>query len=166
MEKELVLLVGIQFVGKTDWAKENYFGKGYQIVSYDPIRMALATNKIQPEQSLYPVVSTMAKSFMLQELPVLVNGNNITLESLHIWKKICFDYEYKFKVVFFDKPLEEALKVMKERKLENKENTEIIKNNYELLLELKTILNMKHQKIADEVVFVSNISEDKKDEIL
>ena len=164
MEKELILFVGVQFVGKTDYLKENYFGKEYQIISYDAIQSALITNGVDPNKNLYPIVGIIAKNYLLQELPIVVNGLNISLESLHIWKKLCFEHQYKFKLIVFDITLEKIIENMKERKLFNKENEKIIKTNYEMIQELKTVLAMKHQKIADDILFIK--SEEEKDEIL
>lgn len=171
MEKELTLLVGIQFVGKNEWMRKNYFGKAQQIINYESIELALIKNGIQADQNVFPFVGTMARSIMMQGLPVVVCGLNITIESLHIWKKMCFEYQYKFKIVVFDEELETALKGMEDRKLLNDDNKKVLETNYEMLQELKTVLKMKHQKIADDISYVVRDvydakSEDKKDEIL
>jgi predicted kinase len=164
MEKELVLFVGVQFVGKTEYLKENYFGKEYQIISYDAIQNALMANGVDPNKNLYPIVGIIAKNYLLQELPVVVNGLNISIESLHIWKKLCFEHQYIFKLIIFDVSLENIIENMKKRQLLTEENEKIIKTNYEMFQELKIILDMKHQKIADDILFIK--SEEEKDEIL
>jgi predicted kinase len=163
MEKELVVLVGIQFVGKYEYMKKNYFDKPYQIISYDFIEASMRQHSMDI-QNIYAIVSMIAINIMRQGLSIVVNGLNISLEALHIWKKMCFQNGYKLKLIVFDKDIKISEDKLKAIKSDNEQNLNILKQNFEMLQELKTILKMKHQKIADEIIYTN--SEDKKDEVL
>ena len=152
MEKELVLLVGVQFVGKTKYMQENYYRKPYQIVYYDAVQAAMNKSGIQT-QHLPVFLTAFANSVMAQGLPVLVNGVNISLEALHIWKKMCFDYGYKLKLIMFDADKEKIFKELEKQNALTDANKEAMEKNIEMYEELKTVLNLKHQKIADEIEY-------------
>jgi len=158
MEREVVLFIGVPFAGKEKYLQENYYGKNYQIISLITIQ-----NILQQEQrdvkTLSDIVSVMTKSFMARGLPIVAHGNNVGIEVIQSWQRLCKATQYKLKVIMFEPNKEEIFKKLKETEQFNEETQKLIENNIEVYDEIKKILDidLKHQKLADEVVYVNEL---------
>jgi len=168
MEREVVLFVGVPFVGKEKYLQENYYGTQYQIVSLPTIQNILQQER-GDSKALSEIVSIMTKSFMSRGLPIVAHGNNVGIELIQSWKRLCTVTQYKLKIIMFEPHKEDIFQRLKETEQFTDEAKKLIENNIEVYDEIKSLLSvqLKHQKMADDVVYIDlkvyqNTEEDKK----
>jgi|WetSurSiteA1Bulk_404760.scaffolds.fasta_scaffold00418_2 predicted kinase len=161
--RNLVLMIGPTMSGKTTYVNR-YLGKLQLISEYYVKRALLEEDKSLPHDMSYFIMSVMCRSFMLNELSIVTDEQNLDIESLMIWRKLASEYKYFLEGVLLDTPYEVCLERAQKVVGKNKDYTVLLKKQFEKFEELKTILNMKHHKIFDNLIIVK--PEEKQDEVL
>jgi len=160
--KELTIVVGLPYSKIITYVTEN-FSNG-QIISKYGIRKAMPYTKIDQNDSvLYLITEVMVRSSMTIGRPICVAEDALDIETILIWKKIAIEHDYKIKVLIYDLPVEECYYNQDDQKKEMLSHFLKINKKFD---ELKEILQMKHQKIVDDVEVVKPSMEDKQDEVL
>lgn len=154
---ELIVMIGMTSSGKT-YHVDKFYLKSHQIISSRHIKEAIKTTKLPNDQNLvYMTMEIITRSHMIKRLPIVIDENNLTIESLFFWKKICSEFDYILKGIILDTPLEICVKRL--ASLTEEELTEEIheklKKENERVEELKILLNMKHQKILDRTTYIT-----------
>jgi predicted kinase len=155
--RNLIVMIGMTAAGKT-YHVDKFYLAGHQIVSSRHIREAIKTTKLPDDTNLiYMTMELIVRANMIKGLPIVVDENNLTIESLFFWKKLCSELNYILKGVVLDTPLEVCVKrfrgLLKEPMTE--EMHEKLKKEYEQVEELKVLLNMKHQQVLDRVSYIT-----------
>jgi predicted kinase len=150
-------MVGTVASGKTYFVNDAQYAQKYQIISEECVVTAMKQIglDINPE-TLYPIISVMAKSHMIRGLPVVVDEKNLTLESIYSWKQMAHSHGYKVKGIIMDTPKEECMKRLKELLSGKVQEMMIEKLNTEReqVEEIIEISKMKHQNLFDQVIQV------------
>jgi predicted kinase len=157
LSRELIVMIGMTASGKT-YHVDKFYLASHQIVSSRHIKEAIKTTKLPFDQNLvYMAMELITRSNMIKGLPIVIDENNLTIESLFFWKKMCNEFDYMLKGVILDTPLEICVKrltsLMKDDLTE--EMHEKLKKENEIIEELKVLLNMKHQKILDRATYIT-----------
>jgi predicted kinase len=161
--KNLVLMIGPTMSGKSTYV-EKFLSKLQRISEYHVRRALIEEDKSLPQETSYFVASVMCRSFMLNELSIVADEQNLDIESLMVWRKLTNEYQYFLEGVLLDTPYEICLERAQKIAGKNKDYTMLLKKQFEKFEELKTILNMKHHKIFDNLIIVK--PEEKQDEVL
>lgn len=156
-ERELIVMIGMSFSGKTYHVDFNYLPK-YQLISLKHLKQALKTTRISNEDFIYACMDLVARSYMIKELPIVVDESNLDIDSIFLWKKLTREFGYNLKGVFIDTPLDVCTARLKYAlngdKITEKMH-EKLATEYDKVEELKQILKMKHQSVVDNVVFIT-----------
>jgi predicted kinase len=150
--------------GKTHLTLHEY-AKTHQVINLESIRDALKKELLPTtDEIVYGIVSTMTRSVMIMELPIVVDEKNLTAESLFIWKKLAVQYGYSIKGVVLDT---NPVVCIKRNEIDKKYKCDNGPYYWEkeMLDEIKTVLSMKHQNILDSFEVLTNYG-GKRDEIL
>lgn len=161
--KNLVLMIGPTASGKTTYVDKHLYK--LQRISEYHIRRALSEEStIIPQDMRYLIMGIMCRSFMLNELSIVADEQNLDIESLMVWRKLASEYKYFLEGIIMDTPYEVCLKRAQEAAGKNQDFSMYLKKQFEKFEELKTILNMKHHKIFDNLIIVK--PEENNDEVL
>ena len=150
--RELIVMIGMTCAGKT-YHVDKFYLASHQIISSRHIKQALKNMGIANDELLYMNMDVVARANMLKGLPIIVDENNLTVESLFIWKKLCNEHKYQIKGVLIDTPLEVCVKRLSsliEGELSEQDHQRL-KEEYDQIEELKILLNMKYQNILGKV---------------
>jgi predicted kinase len=152
MSKELLILVGLPFAGKSTHAKYLASRRPYQIIEGACIGKAMNTEgyEISNENMdpVYTVERIMFKAFAQRELPVIIDDRNLLIESIYLWKNLAFSVDYRVLVKIIDTPVDICIRRAKEAGKDER----IIRHIdlcSERLQELRTMFGFKHQNILD-----------------
>jgi predicted kinase len=148
--KQLILMIGLPFSGKTTYVKNLVSRTPLQIIEGTSIALGLKAEGIninnQNMQPVYQVQRIMAHAFMNRELPIIVDERNLTLESIFLWRQIAETKGYKVVGRIINTPVEICLERAKKQE-RGEQFYNHIKICSEQLDELKTMLAFKHQNI-------------------
>jgi len=150
-------MIGITLSGKTTHVDNNYL-PGYQLVSLNHMKNAITFTKIQPVDVVYAAMEIIVRAHMIKGLPIVVDENNITVDSLFLWKTLTRDHGYNLKAVLMDTPLDVCtarVKYLLNGKKITEQMHEKLSKEHEQVNELKKILKMKHQSVVDEVTIIT-----------
>lgn len=168
MQKEMVLMIGLPFAGKSTYVQD--FLKrapGYQVIEGSTIVQGFKEVNVnitnQTMDRVYYVQKIIARAHMERQLPIIVDERNLTLESIFIWRQIAENSDYRTTAVIIDTPLEICLKRAEDNG-RTADFLEHIRTCAEQLNELKLMLGFKHQNILSTYKVIK--PEEKLDEIL
>lgn len=161
--KNLILMIGPSFSGKSYYV-DRYLNKLQRISDFHIRKALIDEDTTLPQDMRYFIMSVMCRSFMLNELSIVVDEQNLDLESLMIWRKLASEYNYFLEGILMDIPFDDCYKRGQVVAGKNQDFTMLLKKQFAKFEELKTILNMKHQKIFDNLIIIN--PEDKADEVL
>jgi predicted kinase len=157
--RELIVMIGMTASGKT-YHIDKFYLNSYQIISRNHIKEAIKTTKITSNQKqlVYLVMDIIARSHLIKGLPVVIDEQNLTVESIFFWKKLVEEFGYEIKGVVLDTPLEVCISRVKEMVNGDlsEEAHETLKKEFEQVEELKILLGMKHQNILDRVTYITH----------
>lgn len=156
-ERDLIVMIGMSLSGKTYHVDLNYLPE-YQLISRNHYQQALATTKMTDPALIYVAMELAARAHMIKGLLIIVDEANLSIDSLYIWKAMTRELGYNFKGVFIDTPLDVCtarLKYLLKGEKITEEMHEKLSLEHEKVEELKTLLKMKHQKLVDNIVFVT-----------
>ena len=151
LKKELIIMIGPSFSGKSFYVNQN-FTNSHQIISHNNIKDAMSLEgSFINEETVCSFMAINAKAHMLRALPIVVDEQNLTIESLFIWKKICLQFGYSMKAIVMDTHFDECAKRFQSITLEGLQgkNYQAMIIQHEMLMEMKMVLELKHQKIVD-----------------
>ena len=154
--RALVLMIGTVASGKTYYLNDEKYVRKYQIVSEECVVAAMQQIGLDVGDSLYPIITVMAKSNMIRGLPIVIDEKNLSLESIYSWKQLAHTHKYKVKGIIMDTPVETCLVRLK-KVLKGKVEESLIQrlqDEREKVEEIIKINKMKHQTLFDEVVHV------------
>jgi len=143
----LILMIGATCSGKTTYVKKNLV-YNYQYISEKAITKAMKFEHLDPKKNLnlvYIVVALYARSLMIQNLPIVVDDRNLSIESLVLWKKIANEHNYKTHGILMDTPFEICKKRM-EIICKTQEHSNLLLEEFERLEALKHIFYNKHHQ--------------------
>jgi len=150
-------MIGITLSGKTYHVDNNYL-PDHQVVSLKHLQEALDMSKMVNPDIVYASMELIVRAHMIKGLPIVIDENNLNVDSLFLWKTVTREHNYNLKGVYVDTPLDVCTARLKYL-LKGEEITEAmhekLANEYEKISELKEILKMKHQSIVDKVVFIT-----------
>ena len=157
VDRTLILMVGTVASGKTYFVNDARYSEKYQIISEECVIVAMQQIGIEVTQdTLYPIISVMAKSHMIRGLSIVVDEKNLSLESIYSWKQMAHTHGYKVKGIIMDTPKEECMTRLKQLLSGKVQEKMIEKLNIEReqLDEIIEISKMKHQNLFDKVIHV------------
>lgn len=155
-QPELIIMIGIAASGKSYYV-DKYYSKTHQVISETHIVEAMKLEGIElSEDFKHAIMAVSTRALMLKKLPIVIDEPNLLAESLFMWKNFAYQHNYKLKALVVDTPLDVCIDRLKNL-LDNmsKDIVELVNRQHEQLEELKTILNTKHQKIVDEISFIT-----------
>jgi predicted kinase len=157
LSRELIVMIGMSFSGKSYYVDNNYL-KTHQLISSKHIKQALKTTKMSNPDLVYVTMDLISRSHMIKGLPIIVDESNTTVESLFLWKTITREFGYSLKGVLIDTPLSVCVSRVKDvlngEEISEEMHKKLVEE-YEKVEELKSILKMKHQSVVDQVVFIT-----------
>ena len=155
--RDLIVMIGMSMSGKTYHVDTTYL-PGHQLVSLAHIKHALNTTKMTNGDLIYATMELAVRAHMIKGLPIVVDEDNLSIESLFMWKTITREFGYNLKGVLLDTPLDvciSRLKTMLQGKKITEEMHEKMSKEFAKVEELKEILNMKHQSVVDLVTIIN-----------
>jgi len=161
LKKEIIVMIGMSFSGKSYYVDLHYLPH-YQLVSKIHVLKNLKTDKEDPYHDLLDAMKLIVKSHMTKGLPIVIDQNNLTINTIFMWNCLANDFKYDIKAVLIDTPFSVCMDRIKyafsgapipaklvERMTIEKEKIE----------ELKIILKMKHQSILKNIEYVKLYNE-------
>ena len=155
--RDLIVMIGMTLSGKTTHVDLNYL-PGHQLVSLNHMKEALKYTKIANQDFVYAAMEIAVRALMVKGLPIVVDESNISIDSLFLWKTITREHGYNLKAVYMDTPLDVCtarLKYLLNGEKLTEQMHEKMSKEYEQVCELKEVLNLKHQSVVDEIVFIT-----------
>lgn len=144
IENSLILMVGVTGSGKTKYVEDNY--SDCQVITEKNLIKAIKKEGLPNDPKfLYSLMAVIARQHMISGFPIVVDANNIDLESIFIWKEYADMYNYKLKLI-----------VMKPKF----PNPELKATDNDLLedckfKELIQVFNLEHHKLYDNIIYVT-----------
>ncbi len=157
MPRDIIVMIGVDFSGKTQYVDSELINGPHQIISFDHIREAFKTTKMSNPDIVYASMDLIARSHMIKGIPIIIDEANLTIESLFLWKTIAREFNYTLKGIVMNTTLEDC-KARLEKAADGAISDSILDKlnaEYKVFEELKIILKMKHQQILDKVTFVT-----------
>jgi predicted kinase len=161
LKKELIIMIGMSFSGKTYYVDMNLLPH-YQLVSKIHVLKHLKTNKEDPMPDLLEAMQLMVKSHMSKGLPIVIDQNNLSIRSIFLWSCIAGEFRYEIRGILIDTPFNICMNRL-DYACGHKVSQSLIDRmiiEKEKLEELKIILNMKHQSIIKNIEYIPLYTEE------
>ena len=140
-------MIGVCCSGKTVFVKSNLL-PSHQYISEKAMTKGMIKENLTSAENLpilYACMAIATRALMIQELPVVIDDRNLSVESLVVWKKIAKEHGYEVIGILMDTPLEECRKRMA-KFVDYPDATQELFNQFEALEDMKPMLLSKYHK--------------------